>query len=706
MTTSSTPSSFAPAGGAALPTDPYASGITIPGVAANNGSATFKPVWDPTLGTYAIQVGPDPRNLAPIFNQSQFDQWTGKNNGTLSSGNTPFKDSFSAASDGTDNPVLNAQGYQVYDPTNLNISNGGGGGTNVGYTLDPKTGYYVPSSEKGYGSASWWQSTGLPMLAVAALTGGAALASAPADAAGTALTDAAASGGAGGVGESAAGFSGTLGTGGGLSADAAGAGAVGSGTTAAGLATPLSTFGGVDPATLAASTNAAAAPGIASGVDAATAGAMSPISIGSAASAAGGLGSTLSNAKNGLGIVNGIKSLTSNPVATGIAGLGLGAALASGNGSSSSAPAASPSAGFGSTTPSDMQAAWAKGASANNGGFQFNNPAGQMDPKTMATLGINPADANFWNTIYTGQAPGHAAGGMITGNPYQPGVGGQYNPSVAGQPVGSNSPQAASTTGATNPYFLPGSGEAALPATDSIKSLQQVADAFAPLTKSYNKEDGSPQGFGANDVQTIIAGILSKAHPNTLQHNIYGKQSYADGGIVDRIKQLFAPGRVELPPSAARKVFANGIGSPGDPRYGNGPQNLTDSDVVNPGARYTLPTDQQGNPILGGGVNRGVNMDNAIENQIQGKAMGGLAHAFVSGGGSGQADNVPARLSDGEYVMDADVVSALGDGNNAAGAAKLDQMRQAIRAHKRGAPSDKIPPKAKQPMAYLGKGKK
>lgn len=85
-------------------------------------------------------------------------------------------------------------------------------------------------------------------------------------------------------------------------------------------------------------------------------------------------------------------------------------------------------------------------------------------------------------------------------------------------------------------------------------------------------------------------------------------------------------------------------------------------------------------------------------------AEGGLA-SYVKGGTSGQADKIPAMLSDGEFVMDSDVVSALGDGNNEAGAAKLDQMRQNIRKHKRSAPVNKIPPKAKAPLAYL-KGKK
>ncbi len=80
-------------------------------------------------------------------------------------------------------------------------------------------------------------------------------------------------------------------------------------------------------------------------------------------------------------------------------------------------------------------------------------------------------------------------------------------------------------------------------------------------------------------------------------------------------------------------------------------------------------------------------------------AQGGLA--YFKGGSSGQGDEIPAMLSHGEYVFDADVVAALGDGNNEAGAAKLDKMRENIRKHKRGASAKKIPPKAKQPEQYL-----
>jgi hypothetical protein len=81
------------------------------------------------------------------------------------------------------------------------------------------------------------------------------------------------------------------------------------------------------------------------------------------------------------------------------------------------------------------------------------------------------------------------------------------------------------------------------------------------------------------------------------------------------------------------------------------------------------------------------------------------ALSLVTGKGGGQDDLVPARLAKGEYVMDADVVSALGDGSNERGAEILDKWREELRSHKRSAPAAKIPPKAKAPAGYMSKVK-
>jgi len=78
----------------------------------------------------------------------------------------------------------------------------------------------------------------------------------------------------------------------------------------------------------------------------------------------------------------------------------------------------------------------------------------------------------------------------------------------------------------------------------------------------------------------------------------------------------------------------------------------------------------------------------------------------VSGPGDGQSDDIPAWLADGEYVLDSELVSALGNGSTKAGTALLDEFRKQIRAHKRKAPLDGIPPKSKSPLTYLNMAKK
>ena len=164
-----------------------------------------------------------------------------------------------------------------------------------------------------------------------------------------------------------------------------------------------------------------------------------------------------------------------------------------------------------------------------------------------------------------------------------------------------------------------------------------------------------------------------------------------------------------------------------------------------------------------------------IHPSITGNAKGGLAHHYQAaapkghkpefitgltgyyacGGGTGQSDDIPAMLHDGDYVMDAETVSSLGDGSSKAGKnvlegfrkqvphregpgnnpvpAKiadgeyvfpaafvtslgggdnkkgseiLDGLREKLRNHKRSAPLDSIPPKAKAPIDYIKKGKK
>lgn len=79
----------------------------------------------------------------------------------------------------------------------------------------------------------------------------------------------------------------------------------------------------------------------------------------------------------------------------------------------------------------------------------------------------------------------------------------------------------------------------------------------------------------------------------------------------------------------------------------------------------------------------------------RGMAAGGIASTqgrYLKGPGDGMSDSIPttidgteqAALASGEYVIPADVVSALGNGDNDAGAKMLDAMIAKIRQAKTG----------------------
>lgn len=158
-------------------------------------------------------------------------------------------------------------------------------------------------------------------------------------------------------------------------------------------------------------------------------------------------------------------------------------------------------------------------------------------------------------------------------------------------------------------------------------------------------------------------------------------------------------------------------------------------------------------PKLGSGLSHGGLPHKYAEAAPRGhnpEFITGLTGYYAQGGGTGQSDDIPAMLHDGDFVMDADTVASLGDGSskagaevleqmrnkvpyrdhqgghpvpaqiadgeyvfpaafvtaigggsNKVGAERLNEMREKIRAHKRSAPTSKIPPKAKSPLDYL-----
>lgn len=99
----------------------------------------------------------------------------------------------------------------------------------------------------------------------------------------------------------------------------------------------------------------------------------------------------------------------------------------------------------------------------------------------------------------------------------------------------------------------------------------------------------------------------------------------------------------------------------------------------------------------------------AVDDLLAGYNDGGdvymAAGRYLSGGGDGMSDSIPAtinnkqpaRLADGEFVVPADVVSDLGNGSSNAGAKKLYAMMNKIRKARHG--TSKQPPEVKADKA-------
>jgi hypothetical protein len=106
----------------------------------------------------------------------------------------------------------------------------------------------------------------------------------------------------------------------------------------------------------------------------------------------------------------------------------------------------------------------------------------------------------------------------------------------------------------------------------------------------------------------------------------------------------------------------------------------------------------------GTGFQRGGHFDHFAQNADVQRISPTVSAAgrYVKGPGTGRSDDIPARLSDGEYVIDAETVSLLGDGSGDAGAKRLDEMRREIRMHKaKNLSKGGFSHKARSPASYM-----
>lgn len=115
------------------------------------------------------------------------------------------------------------------------------------------------------------------------------------------------------------------------------------------------------------------------------------------------------------------------------------------------------------------------------------------------------------------------------------------------------------------------------------------------------------------------------------------------------------------------------------------------------------PRDDQPGYFSGGPIHmmRGGYPEHLIHGMPTRYARG--SYVAPDGHGDGRSDHVSAKLSPGEFVVDAETVSLLGNGDNDAGARRLEQFRSGIRKQKgRALAKGKFSPNAKTVAAYAG----
>jgi hypothetical protein len=122
--------------------------------------------------------------------------------------------------------------------------------------------------------------------------------------------------------------------------------------------------------------------------------------------------------------------------------------------------------------------------------------------------------------------------------------------------------------------------------------------------------------------------------------------------------------------------------------YNQAPSSTTSLYANKPYAMGGQVDDELGGDYSAMGMNQG-NLQKGLFGL--GYAAGGMPR-FLSGGGDGMSDSIPARingsqearLADGEFVIPADVVSHLGNGSSKAGAKQLYKMMDKVRSARTG----------------------
>jgi hypothetical protein len=229
-----------------------------------------------------------------------------------------------------------------------------------------------------------------------------------------------------------------------------------------------------------------------------------------------------------------------------------------------------------------------------------------------------------------------------------------------------------------------------------LQSLAGLGQASANQTAYYGQQMannagknlmGAADSAGANDIAqgNIWSGLINQGV------SMYNNSGGGGGGFTANTGgsgSVYAGGTFD--PKTGATLFADGGPVRREPRIGTRsplPGGSTgggmDRDAIL-AALTDAHTQAQQRSGVGALPANPVTNPGAITDARMRSAGAYAAGGPIRGPGGPKEDAIPAQLSNGEHVFDAEAVSALGDGDNEKGQALLNEMRQRIKAHHAG----------------------
>ena len=300
-----------------------------------------------------------------------------------------------------------------------------------------------------------------------------------------------------------------------------------------------------------------------------------------------------------------------------------------------------------------------------------------IGPAIGGALGLSGAAAGAVGSGLLGAASGALGGGGLKGaltGGLAGGLGGLLGPKLG---IPGTMPK-----GGTPPIAPPSLAAAQAPGTAQAAQAAQAAGSFGVDAASQGAINTAAAGAPAAATQTAQAApnfwnrnFLGTGIKNKFAVPALGLGALALGGAFKQPKDVAGPTQEQF----FGNTFSNAATpAPNMPGIGGRQQNVRPAESYQT-AGYS-PEYQY----------------------FRGYAKGGDVDLSVRGPGDGRDDQIDARLSDGEYVMDAETVAMLGNGSTRAGAKALDGLRVSLRKHKgRSLARGRFSAKAKRPEQYM-----